>query len=210
MAEAFVTPHLWTWARQRRGLEVEDLAKKLNVKPDAINAWEAGERRPTFRQAQTFAQASYVPFGYLYLADPPVQELPLPDFRTIPGQPPREPSLDLLALMSDVLGKQQWFREYRESEGIEELPFVGSFGPTDPVEEESQTPAAHQLLLLRFYTTYEDPDPEHRGRMVDWLVLYAGKYKYSDAEHRMDEDEQEEFRREIITASNTFITGPTN
>ena len=135
MAEAFVTPHLWTWARQRRGLEVEDLAKKLNVKPDAVNAWEASERRPTFRQAQTFAQASYVPFGYLYLADPPVQELPLPDFRTIPGQPPREPSLDLLALMSDVLGKQQWFREYRESEGIEELPFVGSFGPTDPVTE---------------------------------------------------------------------------
>ena len=107
----------------------------MNVKPDAVNAWEAGERRPTFRQAQNFAQASYVPFGYLYLADPPVQELPLPDFRTIPGQPPREPSLDLLALMSDVLGKQQWFREYRESEGIEELPFVGSFGPTDPVTE---------------------------------------------------------------------------
>ena len=88
MAEAFVTPHLLTWARQRRGLEVEDLAKKLNVKPDAVNAWEASERRPTFRQAQNFAQASYVPFGYLYLADPPVQELPLPDFRTIPGQPP--------------------------------------------------------------------------------------------------------------------------
>ena len=132
-----VTPHLLTWARQRRGLEVEDLAKKLNVKPDAVNAWEAGApvRRPTFRQAQNFAQASYVPFGYLYLADPPVQELPLPDFRTIPGQPRREPSLDLLALMSDVLGKQQWFLEYRESEGIEELPFVGSFGPTDPVTE---------------------------------------------------------------------------
>ena len=37
--------------------------------------------------------------------------------------------------MSDVLGKQQWFREYRESEGIEELLFVGSFGPTDPVTE---------------------------------------------------------------------------
>ena len=37
--------------------------------------------------------------------------------------------------MSDVLGKQQWFREYRESEGIEELPFVGSFGSTDPVTE---------------------------------------------------------------------------
>ena len=135
MAEALVTPHILTWARQRRGLEVEDLAKKLHVKPEAVSAWEAGEKRPTFRQAQNFAHAAYIPFGYLYLADPPVEELPLTDFRTIPGQPPREPSPDLLDLMSDALGKQQWFREYRESEGIEELPFVGSFKPTDTVND---------------------------------------------------------------------------
>ena len=135
MTEALVTPDVLTWARRRRGMEVAELAGKLNVKPEAVYAWEAGEKRPTFRQAQLFAQALYVPFGYLYLAEPPVQELPLPDFRTMPGQLPREPSPDLLDLTSDVLGKQQWFREYRESEGIEDLPFVGSFEPTDPVTE---------------------------------------------------------------------------
>ena len=73
-------------------MEVGELAARLNVKIEAIDAWEAGERRPTFRQAQRFAQALYVPFGYLYLPEPPVEELPLADFRTIPGQIPQRPS----------------------------------------------------------------------------------------------------------------------
>ena len=133
MTEALVTPSVLSWARRRRGLEAPELAPKLNVRPEAIVAWEAGERRPTFRQAQQLAQALYIPFGHLFLPDPPVQELPIPDFRTSPGQPPQEPSPDFLDLLNDVLTKQQWFREYRESEGVEELPFVGAFKPTDPV-----------------------------------------------------------------------------
>ncbi len=135
MTEALVTPNVLTWARRRRGMGVAELATKLKVKPEAIHAWEAGERRPTFRQAQRFAQALYVPFGYLYLSEPPIEELPILDFRTIPGQPPPDPSPDFLDLLNDVLGKQQWFREYRESEGVEELPFVGRFNPTDSEED---------------------------------------------------------------------------
>ena len=134
MTEATVTPGLLTWARNRRGVQVSDLASKLNVKPEAIEDWEQGERKPTFRQAQRFAEALYVPFGYLYLQDPPVEELPLADYRTIPGQPPKKPSPDLLDLLSDVLAKQRWFREYKQSEGVEELPFVGRFTTTDPAE----------------------------------------------------------------------------
>ena len=135
MTKALVTPNVMTWARQRRGMEVATLASKLNVKPEAIDAWEAGEKRPTFRQAQRIARALYVPFGYLYMSEPPIEELPLPDFRTTPGQSPRKPSPDLLDLLNDVMGKQQWFRGYRESEGAEALPFVGRFESTDPAEE---------------------------------------------------------------------------
>ena len=135
MTEALVTPNVMTWARQRRGMEVADLASKLNVKPEAIDAWEAGEKRPTFRQAQRIAQALYVPFGFLYMSEPPIEELPLTDFRTTPGQSPRKPSPDLLDLLNDVMGKQQWFRDYRESEGAEALPFMGRFESTDQAEE---------------------------------------------------------------------------
>ena len=88
MAEALVTADLLTWARQRRGLEIEAVAGKMNVKPQTVYAWEAGKKRPTFRQAQRLAQALYVPFGYLYLQDPPVEELPLADYRITPGQSP--------------------------------------------------------------------------------------------------------------------------
>ena len=135
MSEALITPKVLSWARERRDVHVGDLAAKLNVKPDAISAWEAGDRRPTFRQAKRLAQALYVPFGYLYLSEPPVEELPLPDFRTFPGQTPLEPSPDLLDLLNDVLGKQQWLREYRESQGAEELPFVGRYTSKDSVEK---------------------------------------------------------------------------
>ena len=135
MGRAHVTPELLAWARLRRGLSVEEVSKKLNVKPAAILDWETGERQPTFRQAQQLAHAVHIPFGYLYLSGPPVEELPVSDFRIMPGEAPREPSPDLLDLLNDVLGKQQWFREYRRLEGIEELPFVGRYKPTDPEEE---------------------------------------------------------------------------
>ncbi len=133
--KAIVTPSLLTWARRRRGLGIPEIASKLNVKPEAVLAWEAGKKLPTFRQAQRFAQALYVPFGYLYLSKPPIEKLPLPDFRVIPGQPPMDPSPDLLDLLNSVLGKQQWFREYRESEGVEQLPFVGRFRMSDSEED---------------------------------------------------------------------------
>ncbi len=134
MTKAMVTPNLLVWARERRGLELSDLASRLRVKTQVLADWETGEQMPTFRQAQNFAKALYVPFGYLYLLEPPIEELPIADFRTIPGKSPPRPSPDLLDLLNDVTGKQQWFQEFRESEGIEELPFIGRFTTADSVE----------------------------------------------------------------------------
>lgn len=134
MAEALITPDVLTWARKRSGLDSGQLARRLNVKPEAVAAWEDAERRPTFRQAQRLAQTLHVPLGYLFLSEPPVQELPLPDLRTLPGNQPDDPSPDFLDLLYDTMNKQQWFREYRESEGVEELPFVGRFTASNSAE----------------------------------------------------------------------------
>ena len=134
MAEALITPDVLTWARKRSGLDSGQLAHRLNVKPEAVTAWEDAERRPTFRQAQRLAQTLHVPFGYLFLSEPPVQELPLPDLRTLSGNQPEEPSPNFLDLLHDTMNKQQWFREYRESEGVEGLPFVGRFTVSNTAE----------------------------------------------------------------------------
>lgn len=128
--EAMVTPHLLSWARRRRGMETSDLAAKMKVSPETVTAWERGDERPTFRQARMFAKKLYIPFGYLYLLKPPVEKMPLADFRTAGGGRPG-PSPDLLDILIDVMGKQDWLREYRKSEGAGNLPFVGCFDTTD-------------------------------------------------------------------------------
>ncbi|MXY60854.1 MAG: ImmA/IrrE family metallo-endopeptidase [Cenarchaeum sp. SB0665_bin_23] len=128
--EALVTPQLLSWARKRRGMTTSEIAAKMNVPSDVVVAWEAGDKRPTFAQAQAFAKKLHIPFGYLYLHESPIERMPLVDFRTTRGGI-SEPSPDLLDLLTDVLGKQQWLRDYRRFEGYVHPPFAGRFGITD-------------------------------------------------------------------------------
>ena len=127
MAEALVTPRLLQWARERRRLPLEEVAGKLSVKPDKLQKWERGDDSPTFIQAKSFAEKLYVPFGYLFLNNPPEENLPLPDFRTVAGAQEYPPSPDFLDVLRDTLRKQQWYREYQEEIAAERLEFVGRF-----------------------------------------------------------------------------------
>ncbi len=125
--QAFVTPRLVRWTRERSDLTVDVVAKKLSVSPSTVDAWESGEARPTMRQAQQLAQKLSVPLGYLYLSAPPAEGLPLPDLRTVAGAPSRKPSPAFLDVLYDVLRKQQWYREYLESEDAPRVEFIGRF-----------------------------------------------------------------------------------
>src|SRR5690625_4965370 len=87
MAQALINPSILIWARERAGLAVPEIAKKLNVKPEQFLQWEEGTKKPTFKQAQNFAQKTYIPFGYLYLKQAPEEEVRLPDCRTIGDHP---------------------------------------------------------------------------------------------------------------------------
>ena len=138
MTDALITPRVLTWARERRKLDIESLASKVNVKPAAVSAWESGGQRPTFRQAINTAKALRVPLGYLYLSKPPDLKSPLPDFRTLPGHSNTAPSPDMLDLIVEVVGKQDWYRENQESEGAVALPFVGRSAADDLPEVVAQ------------------------------------------------------------------------
>jgi Zn-dependent peptidase ImmA (M78 family) len=133
MNKALINNELLAWALARSGLEPEALAKKLNVKPAAVDAWLDGGDKPTFVQAQKAAATLGVPFGYLYLRQPPEDHLPIPDFRTVRGERSKL-DVNTRSLLSDVLYKRDWFRDHREQNGFDPLPFVGSFSlQDDPV-----------------------------------------------------------------------------
>ena len=124
---AFISPDLLKWARTRTGASIEAVAKKINTKPDRLRAWEDGKEHPTMRQAQHLSNALHIPFGYLFLDAPPQEIVPIADFRTVNPKGVGEASPELLDLLSDVVLKQQWYREFLEQEGRSKLSFVGSF-----------------------------------------------------------------------------------
>jgi len=124
--QAFITPAVFLWAIERARSTPEKLAKKLKTRTGSVVSWGEGKARPTFSQAQRLADALYVPFGYLFLPDPPDEHLPLTDFRTVPGKR-ISPSADLIDTVNDALFKQEWYREFLLQQGGERLPFVGSF-----------------------------------------------------------------------------------
>lgn len=122
---AFVHAPALKWARDRAGLDLDAAASAAGVSPDKLGRWEAGNARPTFRQAQNLAQALHAPFGYLFLTQPPEQALPLPDLRTVGTAALARPSLNLLDTVRIALQRQAWFVDYLREQGATPLPFVG-------------------------------------------------------------------------------------
>ncbi|NQY84337.1 MAG: ImmA/IrrE family metallo-endopeptidase [Alcanivorax sp.] len=124
---AKINPDILSWARERAQLSVSVLARKLGVNEKSVEAWERGDKRLTFRQAQQYAAKTHVPFGYLYLKCPPKEQLPLPDLRTVGGQRPQRPSAELIEMVQIVLRRQEWYAEYLRDQGAERNELVGRF-----------------------------------------------------------------------------------
>lgn len=127
--KAYVNPQILRWIRERNGLSTDDAATILDMPVEQLTDWETGESRPTFRQAQKLAQSLHTPFGYLFLAEPPIEDLPLPDLRTVGGAPVPRPSVDLLDTIRQSMQRQAWYLEHLHDQGAEPLPFVGRFTP---------------------------------------------------------------------------------
>lgn len=135
MTQALINPALMSWSRRRAGVSTAELAESITVKEDKVRAWEAGEARPTFRQAQQWADRLHIPFGFLFLNEPPHEVLPLPDLRTVGSVAAQAPSLDLLDTVRDVLRKQEWYLDYLIEQERQPLQFVGKFSLLTPVAE---------------------------------------------------------------------------
>jgi Zn-dependent peptidase ImmA (M78 family)/transcriptional regulator with XRE-family HTH domain len=127
MAKALISSAMLQWATDRGGLSAEALAEKINVKPDRVMTWLAGDDQPTFKQAQTVAAALHVPFGYLFLSKPPAEELPIPDLRTLGSEPAKQLDINFRDLLRDVFFKRDWFKEFIEEHNDAKLGYVGRF-----------------------------------------------------------------------------------
>lgn len=148
-----VKPELLQWARERAGLDVDDLANRF----PQLDAWERGRLAPTLKQIELFAKATHTAIGYFFLQEPPVETVPIPDLRSGSSRYVRRPSPDLLDTIYICQQRQEWYRDFALSTDEDPLTFVGSAQITTSVEET----AARIRRAIRF-------DIEERRRMPTW------------------------------------------
>jgi Zn-dependent peptidase ImmA (M78 family) len=144
---------LLRWALDRVGLDVADLEHKF----PRLAAWERSEAQPTLKQVEAFAKATHTPVGYLFLDKPPVEKVPIPDFRTVDNEHMGHPSPDLLETIYVCQQRQEWYRDFARSMGETPLAFVGSASVRDDIV----ATAAKMRTALGF-------DVDQRRQMPTW------------------------------------------
>ena len=135
MVRIEVNPSVIRWACARSGRSVEDLQKKFPRLMD----WERGRVRPTLKQLEALAKATFTPIGFFFFEEPPVDELPVPDFRTMDNAEVRRPSPHLLNTIYLCQQRQAWYQE--EAQGEKNLflqNFVGSWDTSVEVEDAAE------------------------------------------------------------------------
>ena len=161
-----VKPELLRWARERADLSVDALAGRF----PRLESWERGQVRPTLKQLERFAKATFTPVGYLFLEDPPIEQVPIPDFRTVANLRLEHPSPDLLDTLYLCQQRQDWYRDYLRSTGEAPLDFVGSVRSGDDVVATAES-IRHALGF----------DIEERRRIATWTDALRSFVQQADA-----------------------------
>lgn len=133
MEHAYLNRSIVRWARERRGLSKEALANKLKVSVEQVTQWEVGPEYPPFGRAQDLASALDIPFGYLFLSAPPLDEPAIPDLRRVTSDR-LPPSPEFIDLLNDIVVKHDWYVEYAMDHGALPLSFVGSRSVSTPIQ----------------------------------------------------------------------------
>lgn len=121
-----INKELIEWAIIRNGNSLEEFyAQNPNVE-----SWIKGEKFPTVKQLENFTHKVHVPFGYMFLPQPPNETIPLPFFRTGKTTTNRV-SLNVFHTVQIVQDRQNWLTEYLEELNFPELDFVGKFSIKD-------------------------------------------------------------------------------
>jgi Zn-dependent peptidase ImmA (M78 family) len=135
MIRVEIKPELLSWARERAGFDPGALAHRF----PKLAAWEQGTTKPTLKQIEKFATATHTPIGFLFLQQPPVEHIPIPDFRTAGNKRIGRPSPDLLETIYVCQQRQEWYRDFARSERESPLSCVGSASLNSSVESTAET-----------------------------------------------------------------------
>lgn len=121
-----INKELIEWAIIRNGNSLEDFYAQNPM----VESWIKGEKFPTVKQLENFTHKVHVPFGYMFLPQPPNETIPLSFFRTGKNST-NKVSLNVFHTVQIIQDRQNWLTEYLEELNFPELEFVGKFNIKD-------------------------------------------------------------------------------
>ncbi len=148
-----IRPELFQWACKRGQVDPDKLEKRF----PKYTEWEKGFFKPTHKQLEHFAKFTHVPIWTLFLKEPPVEEMPIRDLRTMDNQDVQQPTSNLLDIIYLCLQRQDWYRSFSLEEREQPLPFVGSA----TINSDVQSVADDMRSVLHFNET-------DRNKLPDW------------------------------------------
>jgi len=128
--EVNVHANMLTWAITRAGYELHEFSAKV---PKVLE-WIEGTKKPTVKQLETFSKKVHLPFGYLFLTEPPKEKLPIPFYRTN-NTPATQVSVNVYDTILLIQQRQDWLKDYLKDNEFEALSFVGKFHNRFNVQE---------------------------------------------------------------------------
>lgn len=199
-----VAPALLRWAVRRARWDEATIRRRA----PKFDAWIDGTDRPTLKQIEQFAKRTHTPFGLLFLPEPPVEDLPIPDMRTMRDAGVRQPSADLLETIYLCQRRQDWYRNEALDSGATPLDFVGSATLSTPVEEAATRIRSSLRLDERSVTSRSAAmtDLIERAESMGVLVMVNGIVG-ADTHRKLDPEEFRGFALADDVAPLIFVNG---
>lgn len=120
--EVNINADMLTWAIARAGFDLHD----FTIRVPNVQKWIEGEKKPTVKQLEDFSKKVYLPFGFLFLPEPPKEKLPIPFFRTNDTQATKV-SVNVYDTILLMQQRQDWLKDYLKDIELESLTFVSKY-----------------------------------------------------------------------------------
>jgi Zn-dependent peptidase ImmA (M78 family) len=160
-----ISPNILRWVAEQRGLSLDALVDLLGT-PSKHDDFTAGKL--SVAQAEKLAKKTHIPFGYFFLDTPPVTaQRGIPDLRQLPNHEPL--SIDFFDVLDDVLRKQQWYQEYLQEQGAQQLDFVGKHPFKANLQAEQVAADIQQTLGIT------DQERKQCKNYSDFFTLFSAK-----------------------------------
>jgi Zn-dependent peptidase ImmA (M78 family)/transcriptional regulator with XRE-family HTH domain len=168
-----------TWARERNGFSIEELAEKLGISPHEIEMWEEEIEVPSYTRLEDIADCLKMPIAVFFFPEPPNLDDPKKKFR-------RLPDYEFARLSSDTLQTIHLAQAYQDS--LAELSF-GAFPEKQIFHElgsQSLTPRelarkAREYLGITIQQQFKIKSPEKSFKVWRHALEEVGVFTFKDS-----------------------------